>query len=116
MSTNQFSHRADFKYSYATYAQPLSNPNQATSALTGTRVMLQNAPSVRARHTPRLTVDSPNGSPSGATAYKETSVDQASRVLTPDSDDDGTVCTATVANTVAASRNGTETSSSKSAN
>lgn len=113
MSTTQFSHPTDLEYSYPAYAQPLSNPHQATSALTGTKVKLENAPSIRVRQAPRLTIESPSGSPNGATASRETSVNQASRVLTPDSDNDGAVCTAAVA--VTAPRNDTEISPTKSA-
>ncbi|SLM40278.1 RNA recognition motif domain [Lasallia pustulata] len=93
---------------YATYPQPLSNPNQATSFQTGNRVKLENVPLVRARQAPHLIIESPSGSPCGATALKERSVDQANRSLTPDSDDDGAVCTPATA--VATSKNDTETS------
>lgn len=114
MSTTELSYCADLEYSYPAYAQPLSNPHQATSALTGTKVKLENAPSVRARQPPRLTIESPSCSPNGGTASKETSVDQAGRVLTPDSDHEGSVCTAAVA--VTAPRNDTDSSPTKGAN
>lgn len=114
MSSILYSHHADSSYSYPNYAQPLSNPIQATSALTGIRVKLENAPVVRARQAPRLTVESPSDSASVATATEGKSVDPASRSLTPDSDDDdGTVCTPVTA--VASSKNETETSPPKGA-